>query len=177
MSPIDATDAAAHLRQEFDESFAVAVREERDLGESFLRLRVQRSTLAVRVSEIAAVARCPALTPLPSQNPSVLGLVGLRGGLVVVHSLADLVGEPRGKLDEQAILLLCAGEPSVGLLADELLGHLHVATEAIHAGFTQGGWSNAIVSAEGSRCPVASIPLLLAVIRQSTSAERGSDET
>lgn len=177
MSESDPTQTAAHLRRVFDESFAVAAHPDRTIGEELLLLRVHHRELAVRVSEVAAVSRCPPLTRLPSQNPSVLGLVGLRGGLVVVHSLADLVGEPRGKLDERAILLLCAGEPSVALLADELLGHLHVEADAIYAGTLAGGWSNAIVGAGSSRWPLASIPLLLAAIRQSTSAERGSDET
>lgn len=177
MNQVDPAKATAQLRRAFDESFAVAALPDRATGERLLLLRVQRSNFAVRVSEVAAVSRCPPLTRLPSQCSSVLGLVGQRGGLVVVHSLADLVGEPRGKLDERAILLLCAGEPSVGLLADELLDHLHVEAVAIYAGSVQGGWSNALVSADGSRWPLASIPLFLAAIRQSTSAERGSDET
>lgn len=176
MSQVDPTKTASHLRRAFDESFAAAPLPDRATGEDLLLLRVQHTNLAVRISEVAAVSRCPPLTLLPSQSPSVLGLVGLRGGLVVVHGLADLVGEPRSKLDERAILLLCAGEATVGLLADELLGHVHVETDAIHAGAVQEGWSNAIVSAGGSRWPLASIPLFLAAIRQSASAERGSDE-
>lgn len=177
MSGPNATTTGAQLRRAFDEAFAVAPLPDRAPGENLLLLRVQRIDVAVRLNEVAAVSRCPPLTPLPSQNPSVLGLVGLRGGLVVVHSFAALVGEPRSKLDDRAILLLCAGEPAVGLLADELLGHFHAEASTIHTDPVQGSWSNAIVSGGDRRCPLASIPLLLAVIRRAASAERRGDET
>jgi len=173
----DSKRTAALLRRAFDESFAVAALTNRTRREALLFLRVYESELAVRASEVAAVSRCPPLTRLPSQNPSVLGLARLRGRLCVVHSFADLVGEPRGKPNAGALLLLCAAEPSVGLLADELLGHVQADADTIYADPTQGGWSNAIVSGGGKRCPLASIPLLLAAIRQATSTERRSDET
>jgi len=173
----DPKSRAALLRRAFDESFAVTALTNPTALEALLFLRVHESELAVRASEVAAVSRCPPLARLPSQNPSVLGLARLRGRLVVVHSFADLVGEPRGKPNAGALLLLCAGAPSVGLLADELLGHVHVDANTIYSDPSQGGWSNAIVNGGGRRCPLASIPLLLAAIRQASSTERRSDET
>jgi len=177
MSELDSSKAAAELRRMFDESFAAAALQSRSKRNDLLLLRVRRSAFAVRIDELAAVSRCPRLTPLPSQMPSVLGLVGLRGGLVVAHSLAALMGEPPSTLDERAILLLAAREPSVGLLADELLGHLQVEDEAICSDSVPGRWSEAMVDGGGTRYPLASITLFLATIHQSTAAERGSDDT
>lgn len=167
---------ATVLRRAFDESFAALVPPAKVIGAELLLVRVQSIDLAVRASEVGAVSRCPRLTLLPSRCPSVVGLAGLRGGLVVVHSLADLIGEPRGKLDERAFLLLCAGDSSVGLLADELLGHMQVEPDRIHAEPGSGSWASAIVSLDSARHPLASIPALLAAIRQASSIERSSDE-
>lgn len=177
MSELDSSKTAGELRRAFDESFAAAALPSRSRQSDLLLLRVRGSAFAVRIDELASVSRCPRLTPLPSQSPSVLGLVGLRSGLVVVHSLAALMGESPSTLDERAILLLAAREPSVGLLADELLGHLQVEADAICSDSVPGRWSDAMVSGGGARYPLASITLFLASIRQTTAAERGSDDT
>jgi chemotaxis signal transduction protein len=119
------------LRREFDGAFALPTREVAADGVDLLAIRVGARRLALRVSEIAAVATGRRLTPVPSPTSELLGLVGMRGVLVAVLDLAALLGEELESSEAPRWLALCAGDDQLALGFHVLEGHVRVPPTAL----------------------------------------------
>jgi chemotaxis signal transduction protein len=161
---------AAELRELFDESFSQAPSSEPTALEELLLVRVHDNQLALRLGQIAGVLRCPPLTALPSANPALLGLTGVRGALVAVYSLARLMGGQPAASSNGSIVL-CASDRSVALLFDELIGVVSVASEAVHTAETKMPVNTGeLVTIGNMNHIVISIPELLdGLLRTATS--------
>jgi purine-binding chemotaxis protein CheW len=132
-------DEAQRLRDSFDQSFAAPPQERESDGVDVLTLRVQGDAHAVRVDALRSIVAARRLTPFPSQAPHVLGLVGVRGVLVPVYSLAGLLGYA-GPAEPPRWLLLAGRVDLVALAVAELSGHLRVpARDVIDSGGMAAG--------------------------------------
>lgn len=80
------------LRSEFDRSFAHRHQPPETGGTDYLLIRVAGEPYAVRLAEVAALEADRTITPVPSEAPALLGVAGLRGALVAVFDLAQLLG-------------------------------------------------------------------------------------
>lgn len=80
------------LRSEFDQSFARVRQPPEGPGSDFLLIRVAGEPYALRLAEVAALEADRAITPVPGDAPGLLGVAGLRGTLVAVFDLAQLLG-------------------------------------------------------------------------------------
>jgi chemotaxis signal transduction protein len=121
----------AELKAEFDASFARPAAVAEAQGEVLLRLRVGGTVLAVPLAQLDGLHALPRLVSLPDSPPGLLGVVGLRGQLVAVHSLAACLGLP---LDAQPRwLLLGDGPHRVGLAAEGFEGQVRVPPEQLRA--------------------------------------------
>lgn len=87
---------AAALRAAFDRAFTTASVGGDTSGEDFLLLRVGGDPYALRVLELAEITRDARVVPLPSADPSFVGLTSLRGVMVPVFALGVLLGYPPG---------------------------------------------------------------------------------
>lgn len=124
------TDRAEELRQVFDRAFAAPTRAERDGdGEAALLVRAGAEPYVVLLdATLSAVSRLPEVTPLPGGGTAQLGLVGLRGELVVAFSLPALLGyEGTFALDW---LLRIGGPSGVALAFDVLEGQARLPPSA-----------------------------------------------
>lgn len=118
----------AELRRAFDGSFAVPPATQRPDDQALLAIRAGSAPLAMSIRDIVGVSRCPAVTRLPSAQPALIGLAGLRGSLVTVYSIASLVGERPGA---HRWLVLTAADPAMGLSFDELIGYERAPTGGV----------------------------------------------
>ncbi|MEY4543834.1 MAG: hypothetical protein RL685_29 [Pseudomonadota bacterium] len=80
------------LRSEFDQSFAHARQSLDTATIDFLLIRVAGEPYALRLTEVAALESDRVITPVPSAHRALLGVAGLRGSLVAVFDLAQLLG-------------------------------------------------------------------------------------
>lgn len=119
------TGRAAELRRAFDQSFAEPRRQIVDDVEALLGLRQGDEAYAVRLNEVAGLFVDRKIVPVPSPMPGLLGLAGLRAGLVPVYSLGALLERPSGQVPPRWLLLAGSSEP-IGLAFDQFDGHLHV---------------------------------------------------
>jgi chemotaxis signal transduction protein len=125
---------AATLRQAFDASFAAPAVVAADDREVLLDILVGSTPYAIRVSEIDGLVVDVKVAPLPTSVSGLLGVAGVRGGLVAVYDLRSFVGHgepasiPRWMVISRAL--------PIGLAFDALSGHLRVDRERIvtHAG-------------------------------------------
>lgn len=80
------------LRRAFDDSFALPALPQDVDQEDMLGIRVGSLHFAVRVNDLAGVHACRKIVALPESVDGLLGVVGLRGRLVAVYDLAELLG-------------------------------------------------------------------------------------
>jgi chemotaxis signal transduction protein len=85
------------LQREFDGSFAEPAIVRDSTLEQLLAIRVGPDAYALRLAEIGALEADRVITPVPSHNPELLGVAGLRGAVVAVYDLASLLGQPRAE--------------------------------------------------------------------------------
>lgn len=116
---------ATQMRRAFDQAFAhpLLARDEGD--ESFLAVRLGGDAYAIRLIEVAELFKDRNIVRMPSRRGDFLGLAGLRGGIIPVHSLQGLLGYPVANEKARWLLLVAAGH-SVAFAVDDFEGHLRV---------------------------------------------------
>lgn len=126
-------DRVEELRRAFDRSFADAPATAPDEQLDLLAIRVAGEQYAVHVHDVRELLRCRTLIAVPSNTPALLGLSGVRGGIVPVFGLAELLGHaiPTAAPDW---MVITGGDDPIGLAFDELERHLRVPDAAVHDG-------------------------------------------
>lgn len=117
------------MRRDFDASFAEPATSERPHAEQLVKLRVARGTVALRVGELTALQSGRRIVPVPGGPPELLGLAATRGVALPAYDLAALLGLGRGQRSWRW-LAICGGAAPVGLVFEELVGHLSVPRDA-----------------------------------------------
>lgn len=97
------------LREGFDRSFAEPLAPVGADKLDLLAIRVSGEPYVLRASEISAVQADRVVTPVPSQNGELLGIIGMRGSIVAVYDLAALLGCPSG--DARRWFVVAKGTP------------------------------------------------------------------
>jgi chemotaxis signal transduction protein len=111
------------LRDEFDASFAAPYPDTAGDLEAFVAIRVGEKPYALRVVELSAVCADTPIVQVPSSNPAVLGLCGIRGASVPAFDLAVLLGEARAA-GALRWLALSAGREPMAFAFGRFEGHL-----------------------------------------------------
>lgn len=96
---------AAELRAAFDRSFADAHASEPPPQQDLLAIKVADHDYAVSLSELLSIHADRKLVPVPSASPALLGLVGVRGSVVPVYDLRQLLGYPKGAAPRWLVLV------------------------------------------------------------------------
>lgn len=124
-------DRARALREDFDRSFSEPREREEVTKESFVTLRIGGDGHALRVAELSGLHSGKKIVALPSPSPELLGISGMRSGVVPVYCLEALLGYPR--TTAPAWLVLAGVEDPIGLAFESFEGHSKVASSALFA--------------------------------------------
>jgi chemotaxis signal transduction protein len=128
---IDLTETAITLKHEelkssFDRSFQEAPVERNHELAHLLIVRSGTARFALKVGDLAALARVQTVVPLPATDPGLLGVAGLKGRMVALYSLAAMIGSPALKTDPERWLVLCRSEDRIALAFTAAEGTLMV---------------------------------------------------
>lgn len=153
------------LRQSFDRAFVEPAMEANAAATlDLLAIRVGRDPYGLRLSEIAALEADRTITAVPSEHPELLGIAGVRGGVVAVFDLASLLGAPRP--DVLRWLVLVKGTP-LALAFSGFDGQLSVPADALAAAEPgASGRVRQVARGRGSTLPVIDVPALIAPLDQ-----------
>ena len=127
------TSTAAELRNEFDRAYAISLSSDQsEQTENLLAIRLGGDLYAIRVNEIIGLAKDRKTIPLPGPIPELLGVAGIRGGLVSVYSLAALLGYGLNG-NSGRWLALCGTEEPFGLAFSDFEGYIKVPFAQVYA--------------------------------------------
>ena len=139
-------------------------------------MRLSGNPYAIRVTEITGLANNRKTVAIPSPIPELLGIAGIRGGLVPIYSLVALLGYARDATPARW-LALCGNEDQVGLGFSELEGYLRVPAAQIYAVSQEninGGHVKDVARVDGLVRPVVSMPSVVEIIRRRAGENRVS---
>lgn len=167
--------SVAALAREFDEAFSRMVDVEPGATQEFLAVRVGEHGVALRAHEVASILRCPRIVPLPTSDPALAGIVGVRGAIVAVYTMATLLG-----LDGRSgggWIAVCQADHSVAMCFDDLIGYKRIAGGDVHtleaADRAQPSHTSGVARFGDSVLPVIDISRVIDAI----DARRGTPST
>jgi purine-binding chemotaxis protein CheW len=86
---------------------------------TYVRIRVGAETYALSVGNVVEVAELDAYTKVPGAPSSVLGVVNLRGSILPVYELSQVLGVESTAVDRR-LLVAEHGDHRFGLAVDEV---------------------------------------------------------
>jgi len=182
-TPVDQS-KAAKLRQAFDLAFALPPPEASQEVIDLLTIRVAGDPYAILLREIAGMVAGRTVVPIPAVTLDLLGLAGIRGGVVPVFGLASMLGYGGQASASPRWMILCGAEEPIALAVSDFEGHLRVPKSSLHADenprATRVGrgsqYVNQVASTDAGVRAVISIPLVVATIRNRNGHHRPTKE-
>jgi chemotaxis signal transduction protein len=177
LSPVAKT--VADLRNAFDRSYSLPPSSPgTEQVENLLAIRLAGNPYAIRVAEITGLANNRKTVAIPSPIPELLGVAGIRGGLVPIYSLAALLGYTRDVAPARW-LALCGNQDPVGLGFSELEGYLRVPAAQVYAASQENvtrGHVKDVARVDSLVRAVVSIPSLVEMIQRRCGENRASSK-
>jgi len=157
---------ANQLRDEFDRSFAEPLRAEKARGLPALAIRVGSESedghrWVLPLDRISNVTKKRKIAFVPGGPPSQLGLSGVQGQLLAVHSLAGLLNYPIAEPSEtQWLAVIRSDEIAIALGFEKLDGQVRLPPESI-----QGANQATVVQLPNEMSPRPMVDVAALVLR------------
>ena len=173
---------AAQLRQAFDRTFALPPSGAPPETEDLLTIRVAGDPYAIRLVDIAEIITERRVVSVPTVTPDLLGLAGIRGGIVPVFSLSSILGYA-SDFGSPRWMIICGSEEPIALAFSDFEGYLRLPASALHAdeNFRATGEHvkcvNQVASTPDGVRAVISIPLIMATIHHRINQHRPTKDS
>lgn len=126
------------LRREFDAAFAAPAELLASDQVELLLIKVAGRPYALRLTEISGLMPTRKIVALPTRVSELIGIVGLRGGLVPIYQLAGLLGHEDRTGQALPWLILVGAPDPVGLMFDVFEGHVRARGDQLMASAGDG---------------------------------------
>jgi len=174
---------ALQLRAEFDQSFTLAPAEPATDEREFVIVKAGGTSFALPVTGLSGIERQKVIVPVPSKLPALLGLAGVRNGIVPVFSLAKVLGIVDSGLREEELIALIkvtdtdgsniSAEQLVGLAFDEVVQFARVSGLQIFAGSSS---QDTTLEYEEQLHTIVDLPTLIAQLTSSAPSRSAADQ-
>jgi chemotaxis signal transduction protein len=124
---------AGKLRQSFDETFTAPRAPARTDAANLLLVRAAGHRYGIRIDQLRGLIRGRKVTPLPGAEPTLLGIVGIRGQLVPAFDLAALIGHAGGPEGRQWLAVCDGPAGTIALAFDESEGTVRIPRADLYA--------------------------------------------
>ena len=160
-------DPLSELAQAFDDTFRHEAVVKAPAVENLLMVGTGGRTYGLRCSQLQTVLRSRSITKLPGAQPGMLGLVGFRGQLLSVFSLAHGLHRPSDENPTWLALAKTSDKFPVAVAFEVLLRQTPIC-----AGHLVNEFSSPEIEAhwtgEDEAVPVVSLPILIAKFQSDT---------
>ena len=153
---------AAQLREQFDRSFAEPERTGGAASEPLLCIRIGGDPWAVRRADVRRLVAHGRIVPVPSTAPAMMGVLGLRGELIPVHSLRALLGY-RAEPPSGWVIVARSAE-RLGLAFDFFEGQQIVPAEQLSSAAGPRPHVRAVVAAGGAARSVLDLDSIVELV-------------
>lgn len=162
------TERLHELQRHFDEAFARPQDATAVTTHQLLAIRAGDFRVMLRLAEVAGIHACPKLVALPAPRPGLLGVVGVRGRVLAVYSMAALLGSPRSEATPRWLLLPRASD-QMALCVDSIEAFVNVAGSALYptSGAPEDALCPEIFNSSATTQPVLSMTRAVAAVRRS----------
>jgi len=173
---------AAQLRQAFDRTFALPPSVASPEAEDLLTIRVAGDPYAIRLLDIAEIVTERSVVSVPTVTPDLLGLAGIRGGIVPVFSLSSILGYAPDS-GSPRWMIICGSEEPIALAFSDFDGYLRLPASALHADENFRAtrehvkYVNQVASTPDGARAVICIPLIMAAIRHRINQHRPTKDS
>ncbi len=100
--------------------------------QNYVSFKLDQQTYAFPVEPIVQIIEMVTITPIPQVNPVVKGVINVRGEAVPVVDLRRHLGLSEKSLElHTPIILISSNDRIVGMLVDEVMDVLNIATERV----------------------------------------------
>jgi purine-binding chemotaxis protein CheW len=169
--------SAATLRDDFDRSFALPLAPSSPITTDLLAIRLAGRPFALFTRELGGVAVGRRVMPVPSPDPALAGLVGVRGMVVGLFDLGVLFGL-RAYASAGRWVALAASGVRLAFAFDELEGHVRVESSVLRdAGNERSDFVRHVLERETGVFPVASVAAIVASLSDRADRERSGKGT
>lgn len=171
--------SANDLRQAFDHSFALPPRALAAEVDDLLSIHLAGERYAVRLRDIAMMVASRAVVPVPSAVPALLGLVGIRGRVVPVFSLAAILGHEHAT-GAPRWLVVCGAEEPIAFGFSHFEGYVRLARSSVHSDENPQAarqYVHQMARTDTGMLAVINIPLVVATIRNRIGPSRPTQES
>jgi chemotaxis signal transduction protein len=114
------------LKRAFDLTFQQPLVERGQELVHLLIVRVATARFALKVADLAGLARAQTIVPIPGADSGLLGIAGLKGRMVAVYSLATMIGSQELSIEQNRWMVLCRCEKDIALAFTAVTGTMMV---------------------------------------------------
>jgi chemotaxis signal transduction protein len=114
------------LKRSFDLTFQQPLVERGQELVHLLIVRIGIARFALKVADLAGLARAQAVVPIPGEDSGLLGIAGLKGRMVAVYSLAAMIGSAELSTEQNRWMVLCRCQKEIALAFTAVTGTMMV---------------------------------------------------
>jgi chemotaxis signal transduction protein len=159
----DLTERLRQLRRVFDEGFSELPQGLREGGNTFLEVGSGENRVLVALEEVAVMEVRRKIVPLPGARAAFLGIAGIRGRLVPVYHLGQLLGLETTD-SAGTWILVSRSDRMLGLAVDAFHGLKEIPAGDCHPDLSPARHVRAVVSGTDGLRSVVNMASLLAEI-------------
>lgn len=118
---------------------------------------------ALDIQDVVSIERVPLIRPLPSANPSLVGVMELRSTIIPVIDLRILFQAPLEETvqKDRRIIVLKNGDKTVGCLVDVANNIVDITRSAIQTIVHGTGTARQVLTLEGTIVPIVTVAELI----------------
>jgi chemotaxis signal transduction protein len=169
LSDSDDTLNSEDLRSAFDRTFQEARVELSHELVHLLVVRIGMARFALKVGDLAGLARAQTIVPIPAADSGLLGLAALKGKMVAVYSLGARIGSPMAAAEPERSLVLCRSDREIALAFSAAEGTMMIpSSELWPAGAGAPEYATGAVGAGSARLWLLNVSAISAAITLQT---------
>lgn len=152
------SEAVLRLRREFDERFEHSRDASYESPAAYLLVQIGDALHAVSATAVRGIEPCPAITQVPTSVPALRGLAAVRGVVLGIYDLCELLGASQSGRDGSGWILVCR-DGETGLLVDAIAGWIRARTDSLRSdpSARTGASIAAVLELDGEQYPVIDV--------------------